>query len=185
MAGLTITEKEHWKDRIARRIDKKIEVVRSQNPNFMDRIQKQARERALQSLGLAEHQAELDSISAQKEALEKREERVGKEMLAKVQGVPVEEVDGRGHYYGSTNPELTRAIQCRQAVHEDELLANDPLGQQILKLRLEKEELLDTVWLATSGKQIKELWKKVAELLGEQQSPLQEAALAIEPAMEE
>jgi hypothetical protein len=182
--GLTVTEKGHWKDRIARRIDKRIEAVKAREPNYMERVQKQARERALQSLGLIELQTELDTIAEQKEALEKRAERVEKEMLAKVQGVPVEQVDGR-RYYGSMDPEVARAIESRQAVHQDELLAEHPLGQEILKLQYEKEELLDTVWLATSGTQIKQLWTKVAELLGEQQSPLQEAALAIEPPAED
>jgi hypothetical protein len=183
--GLTVTEKSHWKDRIARRIDKSIEAVKAREPNFMDRVQKQARKRALQSLGLTELQTELDTIAEQKETLEKRAERVEKEMIAKVQGVPVEQLEGRGHYFGSMDPEVTRAIECRQAVHEDELLAEDSLGQEILKLRHEKEELMDTVWLATSGTQIKQLWTKVAKLLGEQQSPLQEAALAIAPATDD
>lgn len=44
-----------------------------------------------------------------------------------------------------------------------------------------KEDLLDTVWLATSGAQIKELWSKVPELLGDPQTQLQHEALAIKP----
>ncbi len=30
--GLTVTEKEHWKDRIARRIDKRIEAIFAEEP---------------------------------------------------------------------------------------------------------------------------------------------------------
>ena len=48
-----------------------------------------------------------------------------------------------------------------------------------------RRSLLDTVWLATSGQQIKELWKKVADLLSEEQTPLQKEALAIQPVTEE
>ena len=36
MSGLTVTEKEHWKDRINRRIDKKIEVISAEDPNLFD-----------------------------------------------------------------------------------------------------------------------------------------------------
>ena len=72
----------------------------------------------------------------------------------------------------------------RQAVHEDELLAEGEIGQRIMKLREEKDNLLDTVWLATSPKQIKELWSKVADLLGDDQTQLQRDALAIVPAEE-
>ena len=72
----------------------------------------------------------------------------------------------------------------RQAVYEDELLVENETGQRILKLREEKDNLLDTVWLATSPKQIKELWSKVAELLGDDQTQLQRDALVIIPAEE-
>ena len=54
MAGLTVTEKTHWKDRIGRRIDKRIEAIYAEEPNLNDRVQRDARQRALQSLGRAE-----------------------------------------------------------------------------------------------------------------------------------
>ena len=46
--------------------------------------------------------------------------------------------------------EVQNAVKRHQAVHEDELLAESDLGSQILQLRIEKENLLDTVWLATA-----------------------------------
>ena len=48
-------------------------------------------------------------------------------------------------------------------------------------MRAEKDGLLDSVWLASSPKQIKDLWSKVAELLGDEQTQLQRDALAITP----
>jgi len=42
MAGLTVTEKEHWKERISRRIDKKIEAIAAEQPNLMDRVQRES-----------------------------------------------------------------------------------------------------------------------------------------------
>ena len=50
----------------------------------------------------------------------------------------------------------------------------------MLRLRQEKDELLDVVWLATSGTEIRQLWQKVVELLGDEQTQLQIDALAIE-----
>ena len=52
--SLTVAEKQHWKERIARRIEKKIETLLAADPNLMDRIHRDARQRALQSLGLSE-----------------------------------------------------------------------------------------------------------------------------------
>ena len=93
MPTLTVTEKEHWKGRIARRIDKRIEAITASDPNFFERIDRQARQRALESLGLAEHQAELDEIERQKESLERRQKQLHKAMLARVRGVPPDDLD--------------------------------------------------------------------------------------------
>jgi hypothetical protein len=76
---------------------------------------------------------------------------------------------------------VDNAIRDRQAVHEKELLALDSLGQKILGLQLEQEDLLDTVWLATSPVQIKQLWSRVGEILNQQPTALQQHALALEP----
>ena len=182
MSGLTVTEKEHWKKRIARRIDKWIEAITAGDPNFFERLERNARQRALDSLGLAEYQAELDEIEQQSKALEKREKQLHKKMLAKVRGIGTDDLDDYAYRYDS---EVDRAIKRRKAVHKDELLAETELGQQVLRLRQEKDELQDVVWLATSPKQVKALWEKVAELLGDEQTQLQKDALAIEPVADE
>ena len=177
MPSLTVTEKEHWKERIGKRIEKKIETLIAGDPSLMTRIQDQARQRALQSLGLAEMQAELDAVGAQQKELHEKEAHLQHQMLAHVRRVPIEEVSET--YHGYPNSQVTTAIQKRQTVHEDEFLAQNDLGQEILRLRREKENLLDTVWLATSPQHIKDLWQKVVELLGDEQTPLQKEALTI------
>jgi hypothetical protein len=176
MPNLTVTEKEHWKVRIARRIDKRLESLTASEPAFLERIREQARQRALQSLGLVAIQAEADTLAEQKLEFERREQQAHRALLAAVRRVPMERVED---YYHGVQVEVNQAIQRRQTIHEVELLAEDPLGQQILHLRQEKENLLDTIWLASSPQQIKELWKKVVDLLGDEQTALQKEALAI------
>ncbi len=51
----------------------------------------------------------------------------------------------------------------------------------MVALRVEKENLLDTVWLATSPSQIKELWEQVNALLELKPTALEEKALKIAP----
>lgn len=179
MPGLSVTEKTHWKDRIARRIDKRIEALHAEDPHFTDRMQREARDRALQSLGLAELQAELVQTEQGEAVFEQRKTAIRRAMLARIRGVSGEEVDDTPGYAASQ--EVTAAIQRRQAVHTDELFAAHDLGRRILQLREEKDNLLDTVWLATSPAQIKTLWSKVADLLGDPQTQLQRDALAIAP----
>ncbi|NQU24426.1 MAG: hypothetical protein HQ567_24350 [Candidatus Nealsonbacteria bacterium] len=177
MSGLTVTEKEHWKSRIARRIDKRVEAITAGDPNFFERIERDARQRALESLSLAEYQTELDEIERQKETMEKRAKRLHKAMLAKVRGVEPDDLDDYFSYRHDS--EVDNAVKRRKAVHEDELLAESELGQQVLRLRQEKDELQDVVWLASSCREVKALWGKVTELLGDEQTQLQKDALAI------
>ena len=72
MPGLTVTEKQHWKDRIEKRIEKKLENLAAEDPNLLDRLRREARERALASLGLSEMQAEVDAIEQQRSELADR-----------------------------------------------------------------------------------------------------------------
>src|SRR5262249_36258361 len=136
MPGLSVTEKQHWKDRIARRIDKRIDAIGAGEPNLMDRISRVARQRALESLGLAAMQADLDGIEAQKEKLDRQQDRLHKAMLATVRRVPVEDVTDS--YLGYLHQEVTNAVERRRSMHEEELLAEDTPGQEILRLGQEK-----------------------------------------------
>jgi len=180
MPGLTVTEKEHWKQRIAARIEKRVEALMAQSPGHWDQIKRTARERALESLGLSDLQSELDEVVARRAELDERELQLQRGMLSRVRRVDVADVDDC-FYRAHVQQEVERAIAKRAAIHEDELMAEDDVGRDVLRLRADKENLLDVVWLATSPRQIRELWSKVAELLGEAPSRLEREALAIEP----
>jgi hypothetical protein len=179
MPGLTVAEKTHWRDRIAARIDKRIEAIAADDPSLLERVKRAARQRALESLGLAELQAELDTVVAERAALDRRERRTRRTMLARVRRVAVEDLED--HSYSCELHEINAAVVKRQAIHEDELLAADATGQRVLGLRAEKDRLLDTVWLATSPVQIRQLWTRVGALLGDEPTELEREALAIAP----
>jgi hypothetical protein len=63
-------------------------------------------------------------------------------------------------------------------------LGDDSVGREITRLEAERDRLLDIVWLATSPVQIKQLWSKVAALLGDEPTPLEREVLAIAPSEE-
>ena len=180
MAGLTVTEKEHWKDRSDRRIALRIETITTEDLGLLERIKEQARCQAMASLGIAELDAEVQRIERQEEELRQRETLVKRTMLAQVRGVPVETIDTGYNDYASCR-EIDKAIERRLAVHEDRLLAEHDVGRRILALRQERERLIDTVWLATSSASIRELWTKVGELLADEPTQLEREALAIKP----
>ena len=147
---LTVTEKEHWRQRIAAKVERRIEALAAGDPGLMDRVQAEARRRAVQSLGLAESQAELDAVVGDRKALDRREKRAQRAMVARLQGLPAEEVPDTAIYGDQFTQTVNTAVQKRQAVHEEELLAEHAVGRDVLRLRAERENLLDVVWLATT-----------------------------------
>ena len=183
MPGLTVAEKNHWKDRLSKRIDRRIETIAAEEPNLLDRVKRDARERAMQSLNVDELQADVDGIEQQEETLDKRKSLLHRTMLSRVRRVPLETID---QHYTPThyNNEVENAVKSRQAIHEDELLAECEVGRRILTLRREKESLLDCVWLASSPIQVRELWSKVSELLGDEQTQLHRDSFAIPPVLD-
>jgi hypothetical protein len=189
MPGLTVTEKEHWRQRISARIGRRIEAIKSKHPAMFERVKREARARALQSLGLADAYAALEQVHADETALDRRKTQAQRAMLAVVRGVPVEEIDDAFSVrYGRELPlpmDAATALDRRQETHENELLADDPVGAEIAHLEAERERLLDTVWLACSPAQIKQLWSKVSELLGDEGTPLEREALTIAPLKED
>ena len=180
--GLTLREKEHWRDRIARRIDHTIEELQaSEDPGFFERVRSQAEKQAWTSLGLKKMQDEVAKAREEEKCLDQRIKQLWANMLAVVSGEPAD--DGRRHY--SQPSEISSAVRRRSLFHERELLEQSALGQKILHLQREKEELLDTVWLATSPTQVKQLWSRFAEVLKWEPPELQQQALSIEPMSDE
>jgi hypothetical protein len=179
---LTVAEKEHWKNRITKRIDAQIDAICSEAPEFMAEVNQAAKARALESLGIADLQRRLDRFEHQEEVLEAKREKTYREMLAHIRGVPSRQLPDVSRY--GSDAEIADAVSKRQSVHEQDLLRETLRGRRILVLREEKDNLLDTVWLATSPKQIKDLWRKVNDLLGGEQTKLQQDALEIEPVVE-
>ena len=59
---LTVAEREHWRDRISRRIDKKIAAITARDPGLFDRVARDARVRATQSLEIAEFISEQEQL---------------------------------------------------------------------------------------------------------------------------
>lgn len=175
--SITVKEKEHWKDRIGRRIDHAIEELESkEDPGFRCRIKQNAEDNAWKSLGLDKLRREYKRLGKEVEQINGRRKQIAADMMKQIGS------DAVPHSYRNDTPfEVQNFVNRRRAIHEKELLAESPLGQKILHLRREKDELLDTVWLATSSSQIKELWGSFAELLSWEPPELQKHAISISP----
>jgi hypothetical protein len=181
--ALTVAEKEHWKERIGKRIEHRIEtLVAKKDPTLLQRVAEQARERAYNSLGIFAQHVELQQIEKQKAELDRRERRLKAEQRAIIRGTPVEQELEEGYYHENM---VESSVTARAQALEADILSESELGKQILALRAEKDNLLDTVWLATSTSQVKELWEQVNSLLQITPTNLEDKALKIRPVQEE
>jgi len=181
--GLTVAEKEHWKSRIAKRIDHRIEtLVAKQDPTFLQRVEQEARHTAYQSLGIDAQRRELEELQKQRDQIEKRERRLRAEQRSVLRGTTVEEELEQTYY--RQDGVVENAVNSRARAVESDILGQSELGKQVMALREEKDNLLDTVWLATSTSQIKELWEHANALLGVTPTGLEERALKIPPVQE-
>ena len=180
--SLTLGEKNHWKERIARRIDQRIQtLVAKGDPTLLERVAKEAREKAYESLGIGAQQREIEALDKQKEEIARRERRLVAEQRAKLNGTTVEQELDRGGHYGGSDYEVENAVKARAKALEADILSQKDLGKQVLALEKEKDNLLDTVWLATSTSQMKELWEHVNALLELKPTALEDKALKIAP----
>lgn len=182
--SITVMEKEHWKERIAQKIERAIkELVEQHDPAFIVRIKEEAAKLAVESLGGTQYVSDLKMLEEKKADLgvdiEHFQQRLAD--LATKAGIKP-----KPYYYNSRDQIAlwNEAVSARQETVEKELLSKDLLGQRILKLRNEQEALLDTVWLSTSAVQIRELWRDVTELVSGELSELQKKVLA-QPATNE
>lgn len=175
--SITVAEKQHWKDRITKKIERTIkELVDANDPLFLQHISEKARKAAIASLGGTDHVEKLDSLLKQESDIQSQIEAI-QEQLVKLATTHRVSPASQGYRYRSNRDLWDDAVQERLTGEEDKLLAADPLGQRILKLRREEEALLDTVWLSTSSVQIRQLWSNVMELLADEPSMLQRKLL--------
>lgn len=176
--SLTVREKDHWRYRIERKINRKIAEIEASEPvHVWKELARQAKQMALDDMKITEALLESKRLKEQVEELNRSERQVWARILAIFRGVQVEKID-----LPSSFPyEVEREIERRKELFLKQLRSQHPKGQQIQSLENEKEELLDTVWLATSTSQIKELWSQIVDGLQFEVTPLQQKALAIDP----
>jgi len=171
--SLTITEKNHWKERISNKIKSAINgLLAEHDPTFIGRIEQEAKARALELLSIVEPYRRLDEIQEAIKALDTEQTQVTFQLertLNPSAGNPYSR-------YESMN-RVDRVIQERQDLIKKQLLNASPLGRKIYLLEREQEELLDTIWLATSSLQIKSLWNQVGLLLEQPLTELQSNTL--------
>lgn len=174
MSRLTVTEKEHWKSRIEYRINRAIESLQLKEVTLMPNIKAKADLQAHKFLGTDVLHSKIESIRKQIKALDEEQDRLESEMYSIALG-KLDTITQSSYQFKSDFWNMHRQSQQR---FEDAFLRDSAIGREILKLREEKESLLDTVWLATSSAQMRDLWSRVSSVVGDDATPLQQQILA-------
>ncbi len=172
---LSVADKNHWRNRIAHRIEQRIETIYSDAPHIRGLVDRESLAAALESLGLTaitRRLAEIETISQQ---LDQEERQLRRAELALVRGVPSQRITDNMLPYSGPHQEVQAALKRRQELHAQRILAREDLGRTVLRLEQEKERLVDQVWLATHPAQLLQLWEQTNRLLGETTTPPEEA----------
>lgn len=169
--ALSVTEKQHWKDRIDQKIRKRIESLKALNATFFAETETAAKLAATVELGV---HSDIESIRAMEQKIEKLETDAKKLLLQVIEKISGKQLNPYYAQMDRVDSELKPHIE--RCMHE--LLATDPRGQEVIKLESEREQLLDTIWLATSSRQVRDMWAQVLKLLGEDCSEFQKEVIA-------
>ncbi len=180
MPALLLRDGAFWRARLARRLRRRLADLADHHPLLLARARRLARQRALQALGLASVQHELDAIAAQRRALARRERRAHRAMLALVRRVPLAQVAGLR--FRGPHPEVRAALRRRRRACEAEVLAEDEVGREVLRLRRERAALAETLALARAGPRWRRWWRRALALLGQEPTPLQDLVAPTPPA---
>jgi len=172
---LTVKEKEHWKERIEKKIDKAIaKAYRDEGNGLRETIRQQAKTRVMKHYGLEDYMRRYSSRKAQIEELQSQQFKASEEASK-----PLESMSPR--YCWSDRHSLIEGVIDRAAKDvEKEILQESEFGRKILRLEREREELIDTIWLAISPAQIRSLWNDFSAMLTEEPTELQKQALTYE-----
>lgn len=182
MSRLTTKEKEHWRGRIAKRIDRAIDQLWTQEAGLKSQFEQAARkavESRFADLPIRQHNEQVEKRAE----LSRRQKEAGRKETSLKRKV----IDGFGIEVSSYSsdfeindvynklmtPKIDNAMQVVMASH--------PTGKRIVQLKREKEQLLDTVWLATSTVQIKELWSKFLDVVEDEPTEMQRNAIEMPP----
>ena len=186
MGQLTMKEKEQWNERMSNKITKAVEqLVEMHEPDYFDRIDKEADRIVCESFGLTDQRAELARQAAECERLTEELRRAESERkttvfhmlktLAKTQEDRAEFRRVAGEY------ELEARIEFEKAKRRPKLMADDGLGRRILELQSEQEQMIDTILLATTSKQLRELWVTVSQRLEQPLTAFQSKLVEVTP----
>ena len=128
MSRLTVTEKEHWKERIERRVNRAIATLEAQDLSLMPGITAEADRLAHDALGTAEFHDKIEALNAQLITLKAEQERLERTMYARALG----ELAIRTHHDYRLRDDFRAKHRKLKEPIEERLLVQSPLARKSL-----------------------------------------------------
>jgi hypothetical protein len=175
--SITVTEKQELKSIINKRIDRTVSQIETAQAKRIGELKEKAREQAISSLEVADFIAEERDSQASIKRIEEARDRMRNE-TAKRLGIE------ESCHYWKPQEKIEEIIEKETSRRYQILLAETDFGAEIKRLEEEQEAMLETVWAATSSSQVKELFKRVNDVLRESPTALGAKALDIKPTEE-
>ena len=167
--ALSVSEKKELRSIIAARLTTRITQLKQEHKDVLATLAERARVEALAQLGIANGMAHLDILNEQKTALERD--------IDTAEAVVYDHIKHVEHLLYHTRPERIKEIISRtQKPIEEALFQATPLGQEVAALLAEQSRLEETVWAATSPRQVSEIFQALNTLLDERPTALEQAA---------
>lgn len=123
-------------------------------------------------MGIETHYTHLEVLELESKRISAERDQLENKILSQLQARGIDSSE-----YCSGKRRIEDTINARARLMEHDVLTESETGQEILRLRNEQDQLLDTVWLATSPVQIRTLWLRFNELVGDQPTELQKQTL--------
>jgi len=158
--ALSVAEKMELVKMIEARVDKQIENLRADHKAEIEAMSKKAYPLALGKLGVVADVKQLIALEAQIEELTKRANKIEKRVFAFLN-------PGDEGYRHNTRGQITESIEETQKRLVDALIAKTAWGKEIERLQAERVGVKTALLLATSNKQVKDLWVRVTSIIGD------------------
>jgi hypothetical protein len=177
MAIVKTSDRSLWETCLTALITRRINDLSQTHSDLFDDIRHQARQQAVTELGLVELEGAAAQLQKERAALDLGQRRIEREQLAVLRGCTPAEIPDAD--LSIARQSVVRAIETHADACEPLLLAECAPGRECLELNEERERLLETVLLATTAAQLKELWQRLTARLDEPATPLQRHALGL------
>ena len=175
MAVVKSSDRTLWETCLAARIQRRIHDLSQEHADLFDEVRHRAREQAVAELGLTKLETAERQLRDERFALERRQRQLERAQLAMLRKCAAEDVPDADLSMARSSVSL--AINARIELCEPRLLAESAPGRELLELEEEKARVLETVLLVNSAEQLKTLWQRLSERLGEPATPLQRDVL--------